>query len=79
MGTTPNTPGFPIIYVEDTSELGSNDYVAAFGDMRAAYTVADRMDDRVLRDPYTSKPLVQFYATRRVGGDVTAPSLTFSR
>ena len=62
--------GFPIVFCEDMDELGAGTYPLAFGDMKSAYTVVDRMGDRILRDPYTSKPWVQFYTTRRVGGDV---------
>ena len=43
----------------------------AFGDFEAGYTVAERPDLRVLRDPFSAKPHVLFYATKRVGGDVS--------
>ena len=39
-------------------------------DMRETYTIVDRVGIRVLRDPYSSKPYVEFYTTKRVGGDV---------
>jgi HK97 family phage major capsid protein len=42
-----------------------------FGDFQAGYTVAERPDIRVLRDPFSAKPNVLFYATKRVGGDVS--------
>ena len=42
----------------------------AFGDMRATYQIVDRMGIRTLRDPYSAKPHVEFYTTKRVGGDV---------
>ena len=42
----------------------------AVGDMRSAYQIVDRVGIRVLRDPYTAKPYVGFYTTKRVGGDV---------
>jgi len=42
----------------------------AFGDFRRAYTVAERPELRILRDPYSAKPHVLFYATKRVGGGV---------
>ena len=45
----------------------------AFGDFRAAYTIVERPDLRVLRDPFSAKPHVLFYATKRVGGGVTEP------
>jgi HK97 family phage major capsid protein len=42
----------------------------AVGDLRQAYQVVDRMGVRMLRDPYSAKPKVQFYATKRTGGDL---------
>ena len=42
----------------------------AFGDFSRGYLIIDRMGIRVLRDPYTSKPNVLFYTTKRVGGGV---------
>ncbi len=50
--------------------LGTGSLSLAFGDFREAYTVVDRMGIRVLRDPFTAKPYVKFYTTRRVGGGV---------
>jgi HK97 family phage major capsid protein len=43
---------------------------ARFGDFRAGYTVVDRVGIRSLRDPYSNKPYVGFYVTKRVGGMV---------
>ena len=43
----------------------------AFGDFAAGYTIAERPDVRVLRDPFSAKPHVLFYALKRVGGDVS--------
>jgi HK97 family phage major capsid protein len=42
----------------------------AVGDMREAYQIVDRIGIRTLRDPYSNKPYVEFYTTKRVGGDV---------
>ena len=50
-------------------EIGS--FSVAFGDFAAGYTIAERPDLRVLRDPFSAKPHVLFYATKRVGGDVS--------
>ena len=50
--------------------VASNALAVAFGDFREGYTVVERVGIRMLRDPYTSKPYVKFYATRRVGGAV---------
>ena len=46
-------------------------FAIAFGDFRAGYTVAERPDLRILRDPFSAKPHVLFYATKRIGGDVS--------
>ena len=63
--------GFPVSEFADMQEIGTNSYPIAFGDFRSAYRVVDRQGVRVLRDPYTAKPYVGFYTTKRVGGDVT--------
>ena len=52
-------------------DIGANAFAIAFGDFRAGYTIAERPDLRILRDPFSTKPNVLFYATKRVGGDVT--------
>ena len=43
----------------------------AYGDFREGYMIVDRIGIRVLRDPYTNKPFVHFYTTKRTGGAVT--------
>jgi hypothetical protein len=48
----------------------ANLYPIIFGDINAAYTIVDRFDIRILRDPFSSKPHIEFYVTRRVGGQV---------
>lgn len=63
--------GYTVVIAEDMPDIASDAPAIAFGDFRAAYTIAERPDLRVLRDPYSAKPHVLFYATRRVGGDVT--------
>lgn len=62
--------GYPVAYLEDMPAIASNSLSIGFGDIRAGYTVVDRMGTVMLRDPYTDKPNVKFYATKRVGGDV---------
>lgn len=52
-------------------DIGAGTYAVAFGDFRAGYTIADRPDLRILRDPFSAKPHVLFYASKRVGGDVS--------
>lgn len=46
----------------------------AFGDFRAGYLINDRIGTRILRDPFTNKPYVNFYVTKRVGGGVLDPN-----
>ena len=61
---------FPIAESEDMPNIGSDSTSIAFGDFRRGYLVVDRLGVRVLRDPYTAKPYVLFYTTKRVGGGV---------
>lgn len=63
--------GYPVLIAEDMPDIAANSYSIAFGDFRAGYTVAERPDLRILRDPFSAKPHVLFYATKRVGGDVS--------
>jgi HK97 family phage major capsid protein len=62
--------GFPLTEVEAMPDMAANARAIAFGDFRRGYLVVDRMGTRVLRDPYSAKPYVLFYVTRRVGGGV---------
>ncbi|WP_371227047.1 phage major capsid protein [Roseovarius sp. 2305UL8-3] len=63
--------GYPVLIAEDMPDIASDSMSVAFGDFAAGYTVAERPDLRVLRDPFSAKPHVLFYATKRVGGDVS--------
>ncbi|MCE8006601.1 phage major capsid protein [Aestuariivita sp.] len=63
--------GYPVLIAEDMPDAASGSHSIAFGDFAAGYTVAERPDLRVLRDPFSAKPHVLFYATKRVGGDVS--------
>ena len=63
--------GYPVLIAEDMPDIAAGANAIAFGDFHAGYTVAERPDLRVLRDPYSAKPHVLFYATKRVGGDVS--------
>ncbi|MCE6967851.1 phage major capsid protein [Cereibacter sphaeroides] len=63
--------GYPVLLCEDMPDIAANAYAIAFGDFAAGYTIAERPEVRVLRDPFSAKPHVLFYATKRVGGDVT--------
>jgi HK97 family phage major capsid protein len=61
---------FPLIEAEDMPDIGANSLSVAFGDFRRGYLIVDRVGVRVLRDPYSAKPYVLFYTTKRVGGGV---------
>ena len=63
--------GYPVLVSEDMPDIAANAYAIAFGDFNAGYTIAERPDLRILRDPFSAKPHVLFYASKRVGGDVT--------
>jgi HK97 family phage major capsid protein len=63
--------GYPVVICEDMPDIASGSYSVAFGDFDAGYTIAERPDLRILRDPFSAKPHVLFYATKRVGGDVS--------
>lgn len=62
--------GYPIAAFEDMPNPATGSLSIAVGDMRAAYQIVDRVGIRTLRDPYSAKPYVEFYTTKRVGGDV---------
>ena len=63
--------GYPVLVAEDMPDPATDAMAIAFGDFSAGYTVAERPDLRILRDPFSAKPHVLFYATKRVGGDVS--------
>jgi HK97 family phage major capsid protein len=63
--------GYPVLIAEDMPDVAANAHPIAFGNFEAGYTIAERADMRVLRDPFSAKPHVLFYATKRVGGAVS--------
>lgn len=63
--------GYPVLIAEDMPDAATGSNSIAFGDFASGYTIAERPDLRVLRDPFSAKPHVLFYATKRVGGDVS--------
>jgi len=63
--------GYPVVEAEDMPDMAAGSAAIAFGNFRAGYLIAERPETGVLRDPYTNKPFVSFYATKRVGGAVT--------
>ncbi len=62
--------GYPIAESEDMPDIATDSLSIAFGDFSRGYLIVDRVGIRVLRDPYSSKPYVLFYTTKRVGGGV---------
>ena len=62
--------GFPVVEAEDMPNIATDSVSIAFGDFRRGYLVVDRAGVRILRDPYSAKPHVLFYTTKRVGGGV---------
>ncbi len=61
---------YPVVEAEDMPDIAANAFAIAFGDFRRGYLIIDRQGVRVLRDPFTAKPYVLFYTTKRVGGGV---------
>ena len=61
---------FPVVEAEDMPDVAADSLSVAFGDFRRGYLIVDRQGVRVLRDPFTAKPYVLFYTTKRVGGGV---------
>ena len=62
--------GFPVVEAEDMPDIAAGAPAIAFGDFARGYLVVDRTGVRVLRDPFSAKPYVLFYTTKRVGGGV---------
>ncbi len=62
--------GYPVTEIEDMPDIGTGNSAIAFGDFRRFYLITDRQGARVLRDPFSAKPYVLFYTTKRVGGGV---------
>ena len=62
--------GKPIEIDDNVDAIGANKYPIFFGNFKRAYLIVDRLGTRVLRDPFTAKPYVAFYTTKRVGGGI---------
>ena len=69
-GETASLLGYAVTEIETMPDLGANSLSIAFGDFARGYLIVDRAGVRVLRDPYSAKPYVLFYTTKRVGGGV---------
>jgi HK97 family phage major capsid protein len=70
-GTPATLLGYPLIEAEDMPDMAAGSLSIAFGNFTAGYVIAERNTTQILRDPYTHKPFVHFYATKRIGGQVT--------
>jgi HK97 family phage major capsid protein len=62
--------GYSIVEAEDMPDIAAGECPIAFGNFKAGYLIAERSATAILRDPFTNKPFVHFYARRRVGGQV---------
>lgn len=69
-GTPARLLGYPVIEAEDMPDVAAGTFPIAFGNFKAGYLIAERKATTILRDPFTNKPFVNFYATKRVGGQV---------
>ncbi|EQB13221.1 phage major capsid protein [Sphingobium lactosutens] len=74
LGVPPTLAGEPVVDMPGMPNVGAGNIAALYGDMAETYQVIDRIGVRVLRDPYTAKPFVLFYTTKRVGGGVKNPT-----
>ncbi len=70
VGLRPTLMGQPVYFGNDIPAVQAGALSMIYGDIRRAYVICDRIGLRVLRDPYTDKPNVIFYTTKRVGGAV---------
>jgi HK97 family phage major capsid protein len=72
--TVPGKPssllGYSVVEAEDMPAKAANAYGIAFGNFKRGYLIADRVGMRVVRDPFSNKPYIGFYTTKRVGGAV---------
>lgn len=69
-GNTSTLMTFPLVEAEDMPDIGTDSFSVAFGNFARGYLIVDRVGIRVLRDPFSSKPYILFYTTKRVGGGI---------
>ena len=69
-GTPDTLFGIPVKQAADMPVAAANSLSVALADFKSAYKIVDHFGIRVLRDPFTEKPFVKFYSTKRVGGDI---------
>ena len=63
--------GYPVVEAEDMPDIAANSLSVAFGNFKAGYLIAERSETNILRDPFSNKPYVHFYTTKRLGGAVS--------
>ncbi|HZV58484.1 MAG TPA: phage major capsid protein [Sphingobium sp.] len=62
--------GYPVVEAEDMPDIAADSLSIAFGNFQRGYVIAERGGTSILRDPFTNKPFVNFYAVQRIGGGV---------
>ncbi|NML09928.1 phage major capsid protein [Sphingobium sp. AR-3-1] len=62
--------GYPVVEAEDMPDIAANSLSIAFGNFQAGYVIGERSETSILRDPFSNKPFVHFYAVKRIGGAV---------
>lgn len=72
-GQPAQVAGYPVTEMPAMPDVAADALPIAFGDFQRGYLIVDRTGVRVLRDPYSNKPYVMFYTTKRVGGGVNNP------
>jgi HK97 family phage major capsid protein len=68
VGTPATLLGYPVIEAEDMPDVAADSLSVAFGNFAHGYVIAERSETSILRDPFTNKPFVNFYAVKRIGG-----------
>ncbi|MBB2277020.1 phage major capsid protein [Escherichia coli] len=68
LGQPSSLAGYGIAENEQMPDIAADAKAIAFGNFKRGYTIVDRIGTRILRDPYTNKPFVGFYTTKRTGG-----------
>ena len=62
--------GYPVVEAADMPDIAPGAFPVAFGNFNNGYLITERFGTRILRDPFSNKPFVNFYATKRIGGQV---------
>ena len=73
-GTSDTLLGCPLYTSNYMPQVAAGNDVVIFGDIKKAYTIVDRGDISIQRDPFSSKPYINFFTTKRIGGDVVNPN-----